>query len=48
MKKPKVSLTPTPIKCSPCNWTRIQRVERAVMLFAVIVILLDMLVWRPN
>lgn len=48
MKKQKTSSNPTSLKLSPCNWTRVERVERAVMLFAVIVILLDLLVWRPN
>jgi hypothetical protein len=35
------------MKVSPCNWTRIERVERVVMLLCVIVLLLDLFVWRP-
>ncbi len=48
MKKQKAGSNPTFLKLSPCNWTRIERVERAVILFAVVVLLLDLLVWRPN
>jgi hypothetical protein len=48
MKKQRTSSNPTFLKVFPCNWTRIERVERAVVLFAVVVLLLDLFVWRPN
>ena len=32
---------------NPCNWTRVERVERIIMLVCAIVVLLDVLVWRP-
>ena len=49
MTKQNKSSNPTFLKSSihPCNWTRIERIERVVMLFAVIVLLLDVFVWRP-
>jgi hypothetical protein len=48
MSKQRVSSNSTFLKLSPCNWTQRERVERAVVLFAVVVLLLDLLVWRPN
>ena len=48
MSKQKTSSNPTSLKLSPCNWAQRERVERAVVLFAVVVLLLDLLVWRPN
>lgn len=30
------------------NFTRIEKVERVVFLVAIIVLLLDVLYWRPN
>lgn len=32
---------------NPCNWTPAERVERVIMLVCAIVVLLDVLVWRP-
>ena len=35
------------MKVFPCNWTPVERVERIVMLLCMIVLLLDLFVWRP-
>ena len=32
----------------PCKWTRLERIERIVMLAGLIVVLLDIFWWRPG
>lgn len=36
------------ITVHPCQWSRAERIERLVMLIGVIVVLLDVFMWRPG
>lgn len=39
---------PRKVTVHPCGWTTMQRIERIVMLAGLIVVLLDVFMWRPG